>query len=717
MVRHTTVGFLRAWVFAVFAAVPGTAPDGLAGELPQPPPCIGGGCAEITTAEVAATIGAMGSNPSAPRRGNNKPIVTDVRHIDMHAAALLMSGQRGGEIDGVLIVGVPESTGETLRVPFWIELEKPPVASPEEPVAWTLEVFVYALDDQLEVDVFEGRTLHLDLGRSENPLGGGVKLHGSVEVAPTVRKLRVLVQDDGDAFYLDEGTVPFAAQETGPHEALVVFSDAGEGWINVDSTAWDPDLDGSEAIDIGGSRHVPEGRPVVPTTSEVSCFVVTTRLDLDISTITGRLHSISGREREAGSFDVVDRLPAANNRLVSYSVRWRVPELEPDLYELELSLSGESGDPITAEISVIAVPPEMASEHPTWVAYAGAPPPAAAPRAPGTPSAYSSALEFCISDRWGEGVAEVFELERRTIGQSRSATLPAELFNLEATAIKTLADNTSGAIIPLLVLHHDVFMAWTEAGDSLGQKHSIRLIAAMANDIQKQSTPAPATSAAVGVLASIANTLYRHGVSDSALEVLELALTLDPNHQASLLGTAADHEWFGHYEETVEVLDGLGERSDALFEGRLRLGVNLLRIGRTRDAIAELQACTDRSAPAWVRTVAYEELALYHLDNDRPEKAEALIEEAAAQFPRETTLQLLLAYTMEVRGNLGGARRILARLDQQAVTTYRESPRKRYARWPSDVFEEEWRSIRELAVDHLGDLAAAMAAHPDLRGR
>jgi hypothetical protein len=115
--------------------------------------------------------------------------------------------------------------------------------------------------------------------------------------------------------------------------------------------------------------------------------------------------------------------------------------------------------------------------------------------------------------------------------------------------------------------------------------------------------------------------------------------------------------------------------------------------------------------------VAYEELALYHLDNDRPGKAEAMIEEAVAQFPRETTLQLLLAYTMEVRGNLGGARRILARLDQQAVTTYRESPRRRYARWPSDVFEEERRSIRELAEEHLSDLAAAMAGHPDLRGR
>ncbi len=714
MARLTTVGVLRAWVIAVFVAVSGTAPDGLARELPQPPPCIGGGCADITTAKVAVT---RGPNLSAPRRGDGSPMVTDLRHIDMRAAALLMSGQRGGDIDGVLIVGVPESAGEILRVPFWIELEKPPNASPERPAQWTLEVFVYALDDQLEVEVFEGRTLRLDLGTSENHLGGGVKLHGGIEVSPSVHRLRVLVRDEGDAFYLDEGMVPFTAQEMSPREGLVVFPDTGEGWINVDSIAWDPARGGFEAIDIGGARYSPEGRPVVLTESAVSCFVVTTRLDQEMSTVTGRLYSISGQEREAGSFEVVDRLPTENNRFVGYSVKWRVPELDPDLYHLELSLSGESGDPITAEISVIAVPPGIASEHPTWVAYVGAPPPGAAPRASASPNAYSRALELCISDRWNEGVAEVFELERRTIGDSPSADLPADLFTLEATAIKTLVDNTAGSIIPLLVLHHDVFMAWTEAGNPVGQEHAIRLIAAMVNDIQKRSTLAPATSTAVGVLASIGNTLYRHGVFDSALEVLELALTLDPNHQASLLGTAADHEWFGHYEETVEILDGLGERSDALFEGRLRRGVNLARIGRTRDAVAELRACTHRSAPAWVRTVAYEELALFHLDNKRPEEAEAMIEEAIAQFPRETTLRLLLAYTLEVRGHLGEARRVLARLDQQPVTSYRESPRRRYGRWPSEVFEEERRSIRVLAVEHLGDLAAAMAAHPSLRGQ
>ena len=75
------------------------------------------------------------------------------------------------------------------------------------------------------------------------------------------------------------------------------------------------------------------------------------------------------------------------------------------------------------------------------------------------------------------------------------------------------------------------------------------------------------------------------------------------------------------------------------------------------------------------------------------------------------------AYIEEARGNLGEARRALTGLDQQALSSYRESPRKRYARWPSEVFAEQRRGIEELASKHLDDLAAALAAQPESQGQ
>jgi len=631
------------------------------------------------------------------------PAVAVIHHIDMRAAALLMSGQRGGEIDGVLTVGAPQATDTALRIPFWIELGRSTDAATGESDRWALEVIVYALDDQREVEAFEGRVLDVDLGATERRQSG-VRLHGSVEISSTVRRLRVLARDqETGQFYLDEGTVPHVSDDAGGAEAFVVFAGGGEGWLEVTPAAWGFDSTHATGFEIGGDRYVPGGRPVIAAPSELEIFVVAILPEGESSTIDGSLWNARGTEVGAGDFAVVGRLPTATEGLLAHAVTWRVPDLEPGRYLLELTLTGESGDPVAAKISVIAVPPAAAPEHPTWVSIADTPSRSVMARASAAELAYFDALGLCASGQWSECVEGVFEMEGRAIRDASEAKPPAALFTLEGSGINALAEHTPSSMIPLLVLH-------------VGQRHSVRLIAAMANDIRKRPSLAPATSTAVAVLASIGDTLHQRGVYDSSAAVFELALELDPTHQPSLLGIAADHEWLGHYQETAEVLRITGERPDALFESRLRLGVNLLRIGKRKDAVTELRACTGRGAPPWVRAVAYEELALHDLDNGRPEQAKALIEEATAALPEETTLRLISAYVEEARGNLGEARRVLTRLDQRALSSYRESPRKRYGRWPSEVFAEQHRAIEELATEHLGDLADALAGQPESQG-
>jgi hypothetical protein len=73
----------------------------------------------------------------------------------------------------------------------------------------------------------------------------------------------------------------------------------------------------------------------------------------------------------------------------------------------------------------------------------------------------------------------------------------------------------------------------------------------------------------------------------------------------------------------------------------------------------------------------------------------------------------LHAFVEEVRGNLGQARLILDRIGSHSATAYRESPRYRYARWPGELFAEERRRSRNLAAEHMADLARALAALPD----
>jgi len=668
----------------------------------------------------ALTISALATGPAAattsPADAATDGVSTGtvIRHVDMRAAALLMSGQRGGGIDGVLTLGAPEAADAASRIPFWIELRRPMAAATDGSERWALEVFVYAIDDQQEVEFFEGRALDLDLGTT-GQRKYGVRLHGSVDVPSTVRKLRVLARDqESGEFYLDEGSVPFA----GGANTLIVFPGVGEEWHEVTPADWSFDSAHAAGLEIGGDRYVPRGRPVIGAPSKLEFFVVSNIPGEDISSIEGSLWSDRGTEVGAGDLEVVNRLSTATEGLLANAVTWRVPDLDPGRYLFEISLKGESGQSIATEISVIAVPLATTIEHPTWTDLADTPSRPLIPRASAAELAFLEALGLCVSGKWNECVQGVFEMEGRAIRENGGAKPPAELFTLEGSGIKFLVEHSPSSMIPLLAVYHDVFRAWAVAGDPLGQRHSVRLVAAMANDIRKQPSLTPATSTAVAVLASIGDTLHQHGVFDSATTVFDLALQLDPTHQASLLGIAADHEWLGHYQKTVEVLRDLGQRADALFEGRLRLGVNLLRIGRRVDAITELRACTGRGAPAWVRAVAYQELALYNLEHGRPEDAKALIEEATEALPDETTLRLVSAYIEEARGNLGGARRVLNQLDQRALSSYRESPRKRYARWPSEIFARQRRVIDELRANHLDDLAAAVTAaeQSDTRG-
>ncbi len=658
-----------------------------------------GGSAALTAAEDAAVT------------------VTALKHVGMRDAALLMSGQQGGGINGVLMVGTPYEAGSRV-VPFWIELAIHPPAASTEHEPWALEAFAYSLDEHLEVEYFEGRRVAFDPGSINRSSGGGIKISGSIGVSEATRSLRVLVRNsDGGDFFLDAKVVPGPTGGTELAEASVIFPDAGEGWIHVDADASETAEESNTGNEIAGNVRVPHGRPVVLAPSAVAFFVVVPGGGEEISSIRGRLHGHRGRELDGGLLVVGDRLEVSNHDFAAYSVAWNVPALDADQYVLELELAHESGVAFATEITVVGVPPEIAPIHPTWVAYAGGSARPSAPTASAGQLAYADALRLCISDRWNDGVSAVFGLEQRTDRRMGGTEFSADLRNLEASIIKDLSEHTPEAMIPLLVLHYDVFELWIRADDPVGRKHSIELIAAMVNNVRKKDALAPAVATAVGVLASMGDTLHQIGASENASLLLELALALDPTTEAPRIGVALDHEWLGHYVETVEILEDLAGRPDALYEGRLRLAVNLLRTGKTRDAVTEFRACTSSDAPSWVRVVAYEELALHFLDEGRPDQARDLIDAAIGVFPRETTLRLVSAAIEENRGNLGGARQIFADLDRQTVSTYRESPRKRYARWPSELFAEIRRATQATAEDHLDDLESAMSSQTNLRSK
>jgi tetratricopeptide (TPR) repeat protein len=646
--------------------------------------------------------------------------VKPLLHTDARAAALLMSGQRGGRIEGAFVVGTPPTTESGSQLPFWIELDLSWLASRTTQTRLILEVFVYTIDQLIEVDSFHGSSVDLDL----TSIGSGVKLSGSIDTSAAVQILRALVREPKSGeIYLDQAAVP--CQSNGIRQAMVLFPDTERRWKTVVPLTPDQS-DEAQGVVIGGIRYQPYGRPVIPTSAESRFYLVLESPSPDIAGIEGRLLSRAGIELQAGAIEIVDRLTTSSDRLTALAARWQVPGLDPGRYFLQLSpANGARGEVTGIEVHVASM--REGFEQATWVSFEAAPQPqpgkdldGVMPQEPSSPAGaellrtYLSTLSLAVEQDWQQGVAGLFDLQAGVSGLSDGTNKDGfdTLFKLEAGVIEALVTEQPGAAIPLLRLYHDVDSRWRQADQMLGRQHNVRLVAAICNAIRERPVLDSARPTAVAALASLADTFHDPGAPGSTTALLELALTLDADHQPALLGLAAAHEWVGQYQEVVGILRPLASRSQGSAESRLRFAISLKRIGEHREAAAQLRRSTRLPAPSWVRVVAYQELTLLHLDQQRLQLAKQLIEEATATFPDDLTLRLVHAQVEEARGNLFEARQMLDRLALKPASVYRESPRYRYARWPAEVFAEERARVRELAEQHAGKLADALAALP-----
>ena len=96
-----------------------------------------------------------------------------------------------------------------------------------------------------------------------------------------------------------------------------------------------------------------------------------------------------------------------------------------------------------------------------------------------------------------------------------------------------------------------------------------------------------------------------------------------------------------------------------------------------------LQACAGEGNPAWVRAVAYQEMALGFIKAERFDQAERLLRGALAAVPGEEGLTMQLTYVLDrLRRPLDA--RALAKAIGVEAGFEGDSPRFRYAEQPSE---------------------------------
>jgi predicted Zn-dependent protease len=141
-------------------------------------------------------------------------------------------------------------------------------------------------------------------------------------------------------------------------------------------------------------------------------------------------------------------------------------------------------------------------------------------------------------------------------------------------------------------------------------------------------------------------------------------------------------------------------------EGRLRLAVNLIRVGNDDEGLEILRSLLGEDVLPWVKTIAAQELVRSLLETRKNEEAERAVRAALVQMPQDQRLWILLAGILEQSNRYDEAVEAVSNLPS---ATRGVSPRARYAEWPSLGVGASQSALAARSAEALPALRAALA--------
>lgn len=725
----------------------------------------------------------------------------DVGGLEAHSAALILSGQQGGELAAsVLVAPFPGPTPDTVRLALVVDLAGASLLAPggeeataeateeaaegtttegageaedgdaesgdDEPESFVTEVHAYAVgpDDGLAAHFTQAFPLNRgELSARDGWVG--VKFLGVLDVPPGEWSVRLLVRQRRSG-RLALRAIPVTAPDfsgtadSGDAEPVLLpplFPEPTERWTLVRQSGT-AGLEGAFPLDLGAAvagagELVPSTRPVVEPGGRAFYLV-----GRGLAGSTGEPGWIV-RTYEPGTEPLEeppadppgpgvpgdDGTPVSVSRLGVLSAGSReldVLEVSLDPEALRpgagtLAISGPAG--ARASLPAVVMPPgvdlaaaypDLARGAPLWpdlmsLRETPAPLPVPVPRITEAAEinrkdlarfqvAYLGALEHLATGDRTAAVAAVGEVERSGLARGTAVDL------LARGQLQVALDVSGGAaerLLPLIQLHEDLYAEHRQQGDPTLAAHARRVTLGLIDLYVRQGNDEDRGRVAAAALVGVAGQLLAYGNTLETFGILELALEHDPDHPAALLLLGAIYELLGEYREAVDLLRSLEAVTSADgpvgAEGRLRLGINLRRLGSTKTAAEYLETCLAAGRPGWIRAVAYEELAALHLEEDRPQRAVRLLEQALERMPHQQRLYIQLAAIHESLGRPTAARAVLDDLEERVrrgVGRDRDSPRLRYSQWPQEAIDRSRELFDRAAAARLSSLAEALTS-------
>jgi len=638
-----------------------------------------------------ATVAASGPPPPAAATGPQVTVVPR-RGLRGRDVALLVSGQEGGQIVVSIQAFPPASAGRTERVPWVVDLPGFTLASMADGDALDLEIAVYLQKKSGEIVGHEQDTLHITGIPESWQTGGGLKLLGYVDASFPPSILRFLVREPSSGAFgnwemevpLRAGTSPrtmsfgMAITDVGGGTTGSIvgtgFDGAGSRSALVALVAAEPagawtavGLGGAGAdakqppFSLAGAGALPATLPVLRPGTVVRVTLLGEGLPGSLEAI-GRVFYSDGRHAETCPARIMSRLPAPAGPFERLDVAVTLPpKVGPGEHVLVVSCRPEGGvDAGAFSVHFRVAQPERAATALTWPAVpidvSGKPVEPAKPNVGTLPSeeeapanlkiGYRDAVAKAAAEGSADSIAELAAFERAALGSGSAGDL-GRLGSAERSLARSAAKVSPQALLGLCLVELDVYREHSRDSAYLAIGHSRRMIEEMAEMLASNAKDEAGKQLAADVLTAFASELQTVGSFVSAERLFVRSTAIHSDEIAALMGRACILERLGDAKHTLEILEQVLTRRPGHPEAELRLGVNLRRVGRTDAARKALVASTAENRPAWVRAVAWQELAAMDLAAEHADAALQILRTASAALPDDASLQVMLASMLD----------------------------------------------------------------------
>ena len=643
--------------------------------------------------------------------GETQPAVLEAVNIGAvkaSTAGLLLSGQAGGDVDGALIWSLSgrDETG-AVEVPFVIEVDGGGLLAGSSGRRMAFGIYAYVVDGDGRVVDYIAQGLVLDTeSYRDRILGSGLKFVGRFALDPGDYTLRVMVQNNGTGRYFMSWNIVNVpnADDRSPRLLPPLFPDLGTAWTVV----WQHGERVTFACD-NGAGVLPAAKPALVENQPAELFIGGYGWD-EKSVVEIRILNQLGR---TVSEPLVHFAGPAVGDFQFRRIDLTPIDLPPDEYSLVVTLTDENAREVLRRALRLTVVGEGEARgwaevgKPTIVAGASAAVGGSGKRQKldkkGLQAAYRRALRPLGDGDVEAAHRQVAELELRTVA-ANSRTSLATLSEAELTEARALAKVDPTCLMPLALLHRDLYRGYTARHQGLLAAHARRMAITFAEDLGRIK---PYNGFSEGLMVNFASDLAQSGASSAARDLLERALRLDRGYRPALLSLGFSLERNSTYLEAAAVYQTLVDTHPDFDEGRLRLAVNLIRTGRDEAGEELLRGLLGTGAEPWVEAVAAQELVRQSTDQRKllPE-AEREVRAALQLLPDDQRLWILLAFILENSDRHNEAVEVLNNLPPAGRGV---SPRARYAEWPALGVRASQSHLNRRASEGVPALKAALA--------